>query len=119
MIILCASLASQPVSESVREREISIEMKTEMETDGDKEADRARVKERESNETKLERADRAVSSSYQNRLFLMGQNAAIKEWRRGNTSLPVVFITLTQVPAILLAAAMHSASRRKQHHSAM
>lgn len=41
MIIPCASLASQPVSESVREREISIEMKTEMETDGDKEADKS------------------------------------------------------------------------------
>lgn len=52
--------------------------------------------------------------------FLMGQNAAITEWRRGNTTLPVVFITLTQVPAILLVAAMHSTSRRKQqHHCAM
>ncbi len=35
----------------------------------------------------------------------MGQNAAIKEWRRGNTTLPVVFITLTRIPAILLVAA--------------
>lgn len=68
---------------------------------------------RESKKIKLQRADHAVFSSYQNRLFLMGQNAAIKEQRRGNTTLPVVFITLTRVPATLLVAAMHSASRRK------
>lgn len=75
---------------------------------------------RESKKIKLQRANHAVSSSYQNRLFLMGQNAAIKGQRRGNTTLPVVFITLTQVPAILLAATLHSASRRKQqHHRAM
>lgn len=74
----------------------------------------------ESKKIKLQKADHAVSSTYQNRLFLMGQNVAIKEWRRGNTTLPVVFITFTQVPAILLVAAMHSASRRKQqHHRAM
>lgn len=47
-------------------------------------------------------------------------NGTIKERRRRDTSLPVVFIALTQAPAILLVAAMHSARRRKrQHHCAM
>lgn len=111
MIILCASSARKSVGKSGEG-----ETKSEMETDGDKQADKARVKERvqkiklhQIKPTKLyPPLIRAGSSKWGGRC---NQRA-----EAGKHKPPVVFITLTQQQAILLAAAMHSAEATTSLH---
>lgn len=114
VIIPCVPLASRPASQQVR-RETGVEMERQAEIRRRAKHEREKVNKRENLRNRVSGPTMLTAPSrsplYRLKLFLMGQSAAIKEGRRGNRTLPVVFITSTRAPATLLVAAMLSASK--------